>query len=196
MRSLSKNGPPIVGEIVLETQRLILRTIDEGDVSLHDRHLNAPTVMEHLGGVKELHEIEAKHAKAMQLHAREGFSFLFGIEKATGELVAHVGIKRVDHPNAPNQGDHEIGWLIREDRWRRGFAKEAMRAVIDWAFGRVDAPFVVAITNRENEGSWKLMEKLGMERREDLDFTDDQSGPNDEPLIQYSLTKSQWETTK
>lgn len=179
-----------MGDIVLETERLILRTIDESDAALQARYLNTPTVMEHLGGVKELHEIEAKHAKAIALQASKGFSFLMLIEKATGDIVGHAGIKQVDNTNAPNQGDHEIGWLIREDRWRRGYAHEAMVAVLEWAFGRVDAPHVVAITNPPNIGSWKLMEKLGMERREDLDFVDG------EPLIQYSLTKAKWESAQ
>ena len=186
-----------MGDLVLETDRLILRTIDETDAALQMRTLNTPAVMEHLGGVKELHEIEAKHAKNMALYAREGFSFLFGIEKATGELVAHAGIKRVDHPLAPNQGDHEVGWLIREDRWRLGLASEAMRAVLDWAFSaRVDAPHLVAITNASNTASWKLMEKLSLERREDLDFSDPEFGGEEDPLIQYSLTKAQWEQSK
>lgn len=180
-----------MGDIILETDRLILRTITEGDAALQDRYLNTRAVMEHLGGVKEPHEIEAKHAKSMALYAKEGFGFGFLIEKATGDMVGHAGIKRVDHPNAPNPGDHEIGWLIREDRWRRGYAFEAMCAIIDWAFGaRVDAPFVVAITNHANIGSWKLMEKLGMVRRETLDFE------ADETLIQYSLTKAQWKAAQ
>ena len=166
-------------EIVLETDRLVLRTIDESDAALQNDVLNTPTVMQHLGGVKELHEIEAKHAKM--------------VEKATGDLVGHAGMKRVDNPLAPNVGDHEIGWLVREDRWRRGYAHEAMRAVIDWAFGPIGAPHLVALTSEGNTGSWKLMEKLGMERREDLDFADPAFAPEDNPTIQYSLTKEQWE---
>ena len=180
------------GDIVLETERLILRTITEGDVALHDRVLNTPAVMEHLGGVLELHEIEAKHAKNMALHAREGFSFLMLIEKDTGELVGHAGIKRVDRPAAPTHGDHEVGWLYREDRWRRGLAFEAMVAVLDWAFSRVDAPHVVALTSRANLGSWKLMEKLGMERRRNLDFTDPAFPDSENPTIQYALTRDTW----
>ena len=181
-----------MGDIILETERLIARTIIESDAALQDRVLNTPTVMKHLGGVKELHEIEAKHARNMALYASEGFSFLMLIEKATGELVGHCGIKRVDNPAAPNPGDHEVGWLIREDRWRRGYAHEAMVAVLDWAFGRVDAPHIVAITNQTNIASWKLMEKLGMQRRKDLDFVDPAFGGEDDPLIQYSLTREQW----
>lgn len=181
-----------MGDIVLETERLVARTITPSDAALQDRVLNTPAVMEHLGGVKELHEIEAKHAKGMALYAREGFSFLMLIEKGTGEMVGHCGIKRVDHPNAPNSGDHEVGWLIREDRWRRGYAYEAMVAVIDWAFGRVGAPHVVALTSETNVGSWKLMEKLGMERRADLDFTDPDFPDSQNPIIQYSLTSETW----
>ena len=71
-----------------------------------------------------------------------------------------------------------------------------MRAVLDWAFTRVGAPHVVALTSAANVGSWKLMQKLGMVRREDLDFSDPAFPPQDNPTIQYSLTHEQWENTR
>lgn len=182
-----------MADIMVETERLVLRTIEESDAAEQFRLFNTPTVMARLGGVKELHEIEAKHAKGMAMYAQEGFSFLFMIEKATGEMVGHCGIKRVDNPLAKNVGDHEVGWLVREDRWRLGYAEEAMRGVLDWAFGRVGAPHVVALTSAANVASWKLMEKLGMERREDLDFTDPSYPPEDRPTILYSITARQWQ---
>ena len=185
-----------MADIIAETDRLILRTIEESDAAEQMRVLNTPTVMARLGGVKEMHEIEAKHAKAQALYARYGFSFLMMIEKSTGDLVGHCGIKQVDNPLAPNQGDHEIGWLVREDRWRRGYAREAMEAVLEWAFGRVDAPHVVALTSEANVGSWKLMEELGMTRRSDLDFDDPDYPPEDRHVIQYSLTREEWEKNK
>ena len=182
-----------MADIIAETDRLILRTIEESDAAEQYRLLNTPAVMARLGGPKELHEIEAKHAKAMQWYATRRFSFLMLVEKDTGELVGHAGIKLVDNPLARNQGDHEIGWLIREDRWRRGYAEEAVRAIVDWAFGRVGAPHVVALTSDLNVASWKLMEKLGMVRREDLDFEDPNFPPEDRKTILYSMTKDQWE---
>lgn len=180
-------------DIIAETERLILRTIEDSDAALQFRLLNAPAVMARLGGVKELHEIEAKHARSQALYAQEGFSFLFMIEKASGEMVGHCGIKRVDNPLAKNLGDHEIGWLVRQDRWRRGYAEEAVRSVLDWAFGGVGAPHVVALTSQLNAASWKLMEKLGMTRRPDLDFDDPAFPPEDRTTILYSLTKAQWQ---
>ena len=183
-------------DIVIETKRLILRKIAESDAELQHRLLNTPAVMKHLGGPKELHEIEAKHAKAMASFAREGFGFMMMIEKSSGELVGHAGMKRVDNPMAPNVGDHEIGWLVREDRWRHGYAYEAVRAVIDWAFETIGAPHLVAITSRANAPSWRFMEKLGMIRRDDLDFEDPSFPPEENPAIQYSMTQAQWESTK
>lgn len=192
MRSRAKTGAAALPDIIAETDRLILRTIGDGDAALQYRLLNTPTVMARLGGVKELHEIEAKHAKARAMQAKEGFSFLMMIEKASGELVGHCGMKRVDNPLATNQGDHEIGWLVREDRWRRGYAEEAMRAMLEWAFGRIGAPHVVALTSQANVPSWKLMEKLGMRRRDELDFADPAYPPEDNPTILYSLSAADW----
>lgn len=185
-----------MADIIAETQRLILRTIEDGDAERQYRLLNTPAVMARLGGVKELQEIEAKHAKSRASYAQDGFSFLMMIEKTTGELVGHCGIKRVDNPLARNQGDHEVGWLVREDRWRRGYAEEAMRAVLDWAFVRVGARHVVALTSQLNVPSWTLMEKLGMRRRADLDFDDPAYPPEDRTTILYSLEAANWKNAE
>jgi RimJ/RimL family protein N-acetyltransferase len=185
-----------MADIVLATERLWLRQIGDHDVAEHNRVLNTPTVMQHLGGVMPLEEIIRRHARGREMFAAEGFSFLFMIEQTSGEMVGYCGIKRVDNAHAPNPGDHEIGWIVREDRWRRGLAHEAMCAVIDWAFGPIGAPHLVALTSNANRGSWQLMEKLGMKRRKDLDFTDPSFAPQDSPTIQYSLTADQWAQTR
>mgnify|MGYP001456117159 CR=1 FL=1 len=179
---------------VLETERLLLRPIQPDDAELQFRTLNSPAITEHLGGPLELDAIAQKHARAMDLFAREGFSFLMIIERATGEMVGHCGLKRVDHEAAKNRGDFEIGWIIRDDRWRRGYAMEAVRAVLEWAFVTHGAPHVVALTSHRNVASWGLMEKLGMERRADLDFDDPRFSAEDNPTILYSITRDAWDS--
>ncbi len=175
---------------VLTTARLVLRQIGEDDLDPHMVLLNTPAVMEHLGGVQPRSVIAAKHAASRASFAAAGYGFMLAEERATGEIVAHCGLRKVAHPLAPNPDDFEIGWLVREDRWRMGYAHEAMRAVIDWGFATIGAPHIVALTCQPNVGSWRLMEKLGMTRRKDLDFSD----PADpEPIIQYAITRHQWE---
>lgn len=176
---------------VLITPRLVLRRIGEGDLDAHMTLLNTPAVMRHLGGVQPRAVIATKHARTQALWECGGFGFMMMWERETGELVGHCGMKRVDHPLAPNPGDHEIGWLVREDRWRKGYAYEAMRPVLDWGFVTHAAPRIVALTCQSNVGSWRLMEKLGMLRRAELDFSDP---AEPEPFIQYAITRSQWET--
>lgn len=182
-----------MGDLVLETGRLVLRRTRDGDLDLHLRHLNTPEVMDHLGGVKEPHEIEAKFAKAEASFAREGFGFMMVVEKETGDLVGHCGLKRVDNPQAPNPGDMEIGWLIRQDRWRRGYAFEAALAIRDHAFRAFDPPVLVALTSAANVGSWRIMEKLAFKRRVDLDFRDPTFSDRDNPTIQYAITRQGWQ---
>ena len=174
---------------VLVTPRLILRQIGADDLDPHMALLNTPAVMRWLGGVQPREVIAAKHQAARDGFAAEGFGFMMIEERETGAMVGHCGLRRVAHPLAPNPTDHEIGWLVREDRWRMGYAFEAMRAVVDWGFGAIGASHIVALTCAPNVGSWRLMEKLGMERRADLDFRD----PADpEPIIQYAITRPQW----
>lgn len=181
---------------VLTTERLLLRQIAEGDLDPHMTLLNTPAVMRHLGGVQPRAVIAAKHAASRAGFAAVGFGFMIIEERATGEMVGHCGLRRVAHPLAPNPQDHEIGWLVREDRWRQGYAHEAMRAVVDWAFATIGAVQIVALTCEPNVGSWRLMEKLGMARRRDLDFTDPAMPPEQNPTIQYALTRAQWEASR
>ncbi|PKP89168.1 MAG: GNAT family N-acetyltransferase [Alphaproteobacteria bacterium HGW-Alphaproteobacteria-16] len=178
---------------VLTTPRLALRAIAVDDLDPHMALLNTPAVMQYLGGVQTREVIAAKHAASRASFVAEGFGFMMMEERATGDIVGHCGLRRVAHPLAPNPHDFEIGWLVREDRWRRGYALEAMRAVVDWGFGVIGAPQIVALTCAANVGSWRLMEKLGMDRREDLDFAD----PGEpEPIIQYEITRAQWEARR
>ena len=180
----------VVTEPVLTTDRLILRQIGEGDLEPHMTLLNTPAVMQYLGGVQPRAVIAAKHEASRASFAAHGFGFMLIEERESGEIVGHCGLRHVAHPLAPNPDDFEIGWVVRADRWRMGYAHEAMRAVIDWGFGVIVAPHIVALTCAPNVGSWRLMEKLGMERRADLDFTD----PADpETIIQYAITRAQWE---
>ena len=178
---------------VLTTERLVLRQIGEYDLDAHMALLNTPQVMHYLGGVQPRAVIAAKHAASRASFAAHGYGFMIAEERVGGAMVAHCGLRRVAHPAAPNRQDFEIGWVVRADRWRQGYAFEAMRAVIDWGFATFHAPRIVALTVASNVGSWRLMEKLGMTRRQELDFADPDGG---EPHIQYAITREEWDKRK
>jgi RimJ/RimL family protein N-acetyltransferase len=89
-------------------------------------------------------------------------------------------------------GTPEIGWRLRESAWGKGIAKEAAIASFDLAFGRFGYDRVIAMTIPPNRDSSGLMARLGMRRREDLDFTDERFGPEINPQIIYEITSSEW----
>lgn len=60
----------------------------------------------------------------------------------------------------------ELGWVLDPAHTGRGYATEAIRAVIDVCFGQLGLRRVHAGCFADNEPSWRLMERLGMRREE------------------------------
>jgi RimJ/RimL family protein N-acetyltransferase len=182
-----------MAEIVARTQRLILRTWDNGDSDRFYEVMNTPAVMRHLGGVQDRATWEAAKERLDGYQRDFGHTFWIVERIADGEILGFCGLKRVNAENAGSITDNvEIGWRLRESAWGQGIAKEAAIASLDLAFGRFAAPHVVALTVNGNEGSWGLMERLGMTRREDLDFDDPRFGPELNPTIIYLIDAGDW----
>ncbi len=59
--------------------------------------------------------------------------------------------------------EYEIGWTLHHQDWGRGYAPEAAREVLRFAFGSLQAHRVVAFCHAENRASLRVMEKLGMQ---------------------------------
>ena len=66
-------------------------------------------------------------------------------------------------------------------------------ASLNYAFTALDAPHVLALTVQGNSPSWGLMQRLGMERRADLDFASADFDPETGQIIVYALTRTRWE---
>lgn len=177
---------------MIETARLRLRNWREEDVEPFIRHTNTPTVMRWLGGAEPDEKArQAIEGRVMRWQRERGFTFWALERKADGELLGFCGLKISDVAGSPIEGELEVGWRLREDAWGLGYAKEAARASLDFAFDRLDAGRVFAVTYPENEASWRLMERLGMRRQAELDF-DDPRFPDLNPTIVYAIAREEW----
>ncbi|MDP9421387.1 MAG: GNAT family N-acetyltransferase [Pseudomonadota bacterium] len=182
-----------MSRVVAETDRLILRTWAEGDSDRFYEAMNTSEVMRYLGGVQNRAAWDAAKARLDGYLRDFGHTFWIVERKSDGELLGFCGLKRVNAEGAGAiAGDVEIGWRLRESVWGQGIAKEAAIASLDLAFDRFDASHVVALTVSDNEGSWGLMRRLGMARREDLDFYDPRFGPELNPTIVYRIDAADW----
>lgn len=64
--------------------------------------------------------------------------------------------------NNPSTREWEIGWTIHRLFWGKGYAPEAARTALAYLFENLHAHRVIAFTNRNNQPSVRVMEKLGM----------------------------------
>ena len=182
-----------MAEIAAETERLILRDWDPEDEQRFYDVMNTPAVMRHLGGLQTLDQWHAGFERISGFTRDFGHTFWIVEEKASGDLLGFCGLKRVNAPGAGDlTGTPEIGWRLRESAWGRGIAKEAAVASLDLGFDRFAYERIIALTIPVNSGSWGLMQRLGMIRREALDFTDERFGPEVNPQIVYSMDAKDW----
>ncbi len=161
-------GEP-VSEFAFETPRLIVRAWRKADAEPFHR-INAEPEVRHflgLGGTRE--ESDSALARQQVSQAELGHCFWAVERKADGTFLGFCGV-RPGVPDSPIENDLEIGWRLGTAFWGHGYAREAASACLDWSFANLDAPRVVAITVPGNVRSWRLMERLGMVRRPDLDF--------------------------
>ncbi len=95
-------------------------------------------------------------------------------------------------------GTWELGYVFNRAYWGKGYASEAAKAVVDNAFTRRGASKVIAMCNPINTASWRLMERLGMKRVQELKhnvyfFLDDSGEPIWLDTYIYELTRGEWE---
>ena len=174
-----------------ETDRLILRDWREEDWPRFWEGTNTPAVMRWLGGVCDADKRAGAQDRLLGYQRDHGHTFWVVERKADGAILGFCGLKRCNQAGGP-QGMMEVGWRLREDAWGQGYAREAATASLDLAFKRFGADEVVALTVARNTASWGLMKRLGMQRREDLDFANADFDPEEPTIIVYSITQREW----
>lgn len=174
-----------------ETDRLILRDWREEDWPLFWEGTNTPGVMRWLGGVCDGAKRDAAQQRLLSYEREHGHTFWCVERSGDGAILGFCGLKRSNQAGGP-LGMMEVGWRLREDAWGRGYAKEAATASLDLAFDRFDAEEVIAMTVQRNTASWGLMQRLGMRRRDDLDFDNAEFDKEDPVIIIYSADRASW----
>jgi RimJ/RimL family protein N-acetyltransferase len=176
-----------------DTARLTLRDWREEDWPEFWRVTNTPAVMRWLGGVLDEGGRAAARARWEGYRADHGHTFWVVERREDGALLGFCGLKRCDQAGGPI-GMMEVGWRLREDSWGQGYAREAAAAALALAFERFGAEEVVALTVAGNRESWGLMLRLGMGRREDLDFDSAYIDPADPRVIVHAISRKDWAT--
>ena len=172
---------------VLDTERLYLREMSADDFDSLKAVLGDPVNMQHYPYAFDDDRVSNWIDRNIQRYRTFGFGLWAVCYKETGEMIGDCGLTM---QNIHGVIRPEIGYHIRRDMQRKGYAKEAAEAVRDMTFETLPFNEIYSYMKYTNEPSKKTAESWGcsfLERYED--------GENGYTDV-YMLSRETWEQLK
>jgi len=145
---------------ILTTARLILEPFADSHLDGLFAMNSDPEVMRYITGRPEKREETVAAIERVQKRWAEwGYSWWAFIEKAGGDLI---GAGCIQHLAGDRANPHEIGWRLRRDKWRQGYASEAAQRMATFAFDSAGSTLLRAVYDPDNQASARVMQRLGM----------------------------------
>ena len=168
---------------MIETKRLLLREMTPQDFDALCRVLTDPDIMQHYPSVFNETGVQNWINKNVERYRIFGFGLWAVCLKDTGEVIGDCGLtmQLIDGQIKP-----EIGYHIRKDHQRQGYAKEAALAVRDWAFTNTPFQVVYSYMKHTNEPSAKTALAYGCKQVDS--FRDDVN----EITNVFAISKADW----
>jgi RimJ/RimL family protein N-acetyltransferase len=139
---------------VLETERLVLRAPRLGDAKVVKTLANDRRIAENTARIP--HPYRLSDAEAFIASANRNNETVYLIT-LNGAVIGACGYVQVDrHPP-------EIGYWLGVKYWGKGYATEAVRAVIDQAFTDLDCEVLQSSARVTNPASRRVLEKCGFQ---------------------------------
>jgi RimJ/RimL family protein N-acetyltransferase len=147
----------------IETERLILRSHRLEDFDDYVNLWSDETVVRFISGVPSTREQSwARLIRGAGMWHFMGFGFLAIEEKDTGRLIGEAGFHEVRRDMKPSiEGTLETGWVLLPSAHGRGYATEALKALLRWAAENFPDKEMTCIISPDNAPSLRVAEKLG-----------------------------------
>ena len=145
---------------ILETERLILRQLTTNDAEFILELVNEPSFIQNIGDrhVRTLEDACAYIINGpVKSYEKNGFGLWAIVLKESNEEIGMCGLIKRD-----NLEDVDIGYALLPRFWSQGYAVEAARAMKEYARDMVGLKRLVAIVDPANEGSIRVLEKIGL----------------------------------
>jgi RimJ/RimL family protein N-acetyltransferase len=145
--------------MILTTPRLILRDFVPQDADALALVISDAETMRYYPAPFDHAEVEAWITRNRKRYLRDGHGLWAMCLKESGELIGDCGlIKQV----VDNEEEIEIGYHVRLDHWRKGYASEAAQACREFGFKHLNAARLISLIRPENLPSQRVAEKNGM----------------------------------
>lgn len=159
---------------VLETERLILRPFQPGDLDGHAAALGDPAVMRHLGGrIEAREEVWRRMLAALGTWPMLGYGYWAVERRSDGAYLGNLGFADFRRDMRPSiVGLPEMGWLLAAHAHGQGYAAEGVAAALAWADRALSAAQIVAIIDPKNLPSIRLAQRAGFAVQEEAVYRD------------------------
>lgn len=184
-------------ELRLETQRLILRQWQPDDLAVFAQMNADPEVMQYFPKLLPPKLSDTIAYKCQQLIKDKGWGFwavsLKGEIDEESNFIGMVGLNEI-HADMPFAPGVEIGWRLHKDYWGQGYATEAARAALRYAFETLELDEVVAFTAVINKHSQLIMQRIGMsDTQENFYHPMLNSNHRLAEHVLYKITQQEWQ---
>jgi len=173
--------------MVIETERLILREMTEEDFDALYQVLADSDIMKYYSYVFDEISVKKWIERNIERYQKFGFGLWAVCLKETGEMIGDCGLTI---QNINGEIKPEIGYHIRADKQRKGYAKEAAIAVRDWAFNHTPFNIIYSYMKHTNEPSIKTAMSYGCKQVDE--FTDEINGTTKV----FAISKDEWSKRK
>jgi RimJ/RimL family protein N-acetyltransferase len=176
--------------IIIETDRLLVRNFRAEDWKDLQEYLSREEVMR----FESAWDTSDEGMRKAAVELSRGNSFWACELMNTGKMIGHVYLGK-EQPEAFNTW--MLGYIFNNDHYGNGYATEACKAVLEYAFRVMGVYRVIAKCSPENEASWKLLERLGMSREgRSLRCASIKKTPTGEPIwwdeLLYAMLSVEW----
>ncbi len=139
---------------VLETERLVLRAPRLADAKAIARHVNDRRIAENTARIPHPYGVADAEQFLAEVNRQDGEATFAIVLK--GEIIGMCGLE-------PREAAAELGYWLGVPYWNYGYATEAVRAVIDHAFGDLEHDALQAGARVSNPASRRVLEKCGFQ---------------------------------
>lgn len=151
----------------IETERLRLCALDNRHFETYAAMLADAGSTRFVGDGQPLDRMNAWRSMAMLLGhwALRGYGMWAVEHKDDGRFIGRVGLH-----NPEGWPDIELGWMLVAGERHNGYATEAARAALDFAFTRLRVPRAISLIRAENSASERVARRIGGRQGTTIDF--------------------------
>ncbi len=163
----------------IETERLLLREFREQDLNSYAEICSNKLFRQYLGNGKILSREETWESMSSSLghwHLR-GYGIWALERKLNNSLIGHVGLL-----NPEGWPGVELCWALSPEYWGNGYATEAAKETICWAFTHLKIDSLISLIYPDNNASIKVSNRIGQKFQKEIQFFDS-------TLYMYSINR-------